>query len=207
MHAYITDSDERRDVPFYLAAAAVFVSLSVSTLFGLFKITIPGWLDITSVPLLYGLLYAAFNKSCWRWSLFRRLKIVKVPALHGEWRGYVLSIHDDFKTKHEVNLRIEQEWSRMRIKLKGDLSRSHSFLAAVLVDAPDGVVLDYEYLNEPLPGAREAMQIHHGTTRLNVVSRDVMDGYYYTGRGRGTYGHIHLSRDTKIVKPNRREQQ
>jgi hypothetical protein len=194
MHAYITDSAERRDVPLILAAVAIAFSLGLSSLLDYFKVSIPAWVDITSVPLLYGILYALFDKYCWRWWIFRRTDIVKVPMLGGVWRGYSQSSFDEFQTSHQIEMRIEQRWTAIRITFRGDLSGSHSILAAIFVDAPDGVVLDYEYQNEPLPGAREAMQIHHGTARLRVIAETEMEGYYYTGRGRSNHGSIQLTR-------------
>lgn len=194
MHAYITDSNERRDIPLVLAAISIGLSISVSTLFSSLQITIPGWIDVTSVPGYYALLYMLFDKFCWRVPFLHRLNVIKVPALAGLWRGYVLSSFDDHREKHEIHLRIEQDWTQIRISLEGSLSRSHSFLAAVFTNAPEGMLLDYEYQNEPQPGAKDTMQIHHGTARLNVISDSVMDGYYYTGRGRGNYGRIYLAR-------------
>lgn len=190
----MTDSDERRHVPLLIAAIAIGLSLGFSGLLNSFKVAVPGWVDITSVPLLYGVLYAVFDRYWWRWPILRTFEVVKVPVLEGRWDGYVRSSHDGHSVNHEVHMRIEQNWTRMRITLEGDLSRSYSFLAAVLTNAPEGTVLDYEYQNEPLPGARDAMQIHHGTARLKVASTSKMTGDYYTGRGRGNYGSIHLAR-------------
>jgi hypothetical protein len=194
MHAYITDSTERRDVPLVLVAVAIGLSLGMSALLESFKVSIPGWVDITSVPLLYGIFYSCFDKYCWRWGIFRDIGAVKVPDLGGVWNGHVFSSFDDHKAKHEVEIRIEQRWTAIRITFRGELSGSHSILAGIFVDAPDGVALDYEYQNEPLPGAREAMQIHHGTARLKIMSDNAMEGNYYTGRGRGNYGSIYLTR-------------
>lgn len=194
MHAYITDSDERMNVPLLLVAIAIALSLSLSSVIESFKVSIPGWVDITSVPLLYGVFYGAFDKYCWRWPALRRMGIVKVPVIDGEWNGYVLSSFDEFRTQHNIQMRIEQRWSRIRISLEGEVSRSYSTLAGVFTEAHDGVVLDYEYQNEPLPGAGEAMQIHHGTARLRLTSGTIMEGYYYTGRGRGNHGSVHLNR-------------
>jgi hypothetical protein len=184
MHAYITDSAERKHVPLVLAAIAIGFSIGLTLLLDSYKVSIPSWIDVTSVPLLYGVLYAVFDKYCWDWWISREIGGVRVPRLTGVWRGHVLSSFDNFATEHAVEMRIDQHWTAMRIGFRGDLSMSHSILAAVFVDAPDGVVLDYEYQNEPLPGAQETMQIHHGTARLKVISQTEMQGYYYTGRGR-----------------------
>ena len=65
---------ERRDVPLWLAAAAVGLSVAISGVLGSRKITVPGWLDVTSVPLLYGALYTFFDKFAWRWRIFRTIR-------------------------------------------------------------------------------------------------------------------------------------
>jgi len=194
MHAYITDSRERRDIPLLLAAVAIGLSVGLSSLLDSLKVSVPAWIDVSSVPLLYGIFYTLFDRYCWRWRVFREAEFVKVPFLGGIWRGEALSSFDNFRTRHEVEIQIEQCWTAMRISFQGELSRSHSVLAAVFVDASEGVVLNYEYQNEPLPGAREAMQIHHGTSRLRIISETEMDGYYYTGRGRSNHGSIRLTR-------------
>jgi hypothetical protein len=190
----MTDSAERRDVPLILAALAIGLSLGLSSLLDFFKVSIPAWVDITSVPLLYGVFYSLFDKYCWHWRISREIGPVKVPLLAAVWRGHVPSSFDNLTKEHAVEMRIDQNWTAMRITFRGELSTSHSILAAIFVDAPDGVVLDYEYQNEPLPGALEAMQIHHGTARLRVISETQMEGYYYTGRGRSNHGSIHLTR-------------
>jgi len=194
LHAYITDSGERREVPLLLAAVAIGLSLGLSSLLESFKISIPAWVDITSVPLLYGIFYTLFDMYCWNWWIFRQAGLVKVPLLEGVWKGHVLSSFDNFKTKHAVEMTIKQHWTKMRITFRGESSASHSILAAVFVDAPDGVVLDYEYLSEPAPGALEAMQIHHGTARLSIAAPTRMEGQYYTGRGRSNHGSIQMTR-------------
>ena len=194
MHAYITDSEERRDVPLLIAAVAIGFSLGLSYLLDSVKILIPMWVDITSVPLLYGILYALFDKYCWDWWIVRQTGVVKVPFVGGTWTGTAHSSFENFDVDHPVEIRIEQQWTRMRISFHGELSGSHSIVSALFVEAPDGVVLDYEYQNEPLPGAIEAMQIHHGTARLRITSDTTMEGYYYTGRGRSNHGSIRLTR-------------
>jgi hypothetical protein len=194
MHAYITDSPERKHVPLLLAAVAIGISVGLTLLLDSYGFSIPTWIDITSVPLLYGVFYTLFDKYCWHWRVSREIGSVKVPLLAGVWSGHVLSSFDNFTTEHAVEMQINQRWTAIRITFRGDLSMSHSILAAIFVDAPDGVVLDYEYQNEPVPGAREAMQIHHGTARLRVISEMQMEGYYYTGRGRSNHGSIQLTR-------------
>ena len=118
MHAYITDSSERKNVPLLLAAVVIGISLGLSTLLDSFKVSIPAWIDITSVPLLYGIFYALFDKYWWRWRILRQADFVKVPILGGVWRGRAQSSFDEFQTNHEVEMRIEQHCTRLRYELR-----------------------------------------------------------------------------------------
>ena len=147
-----------------------------------------------SVVGFYGGLYKLFDRYCWRWGLLRSIGIVNVPTLDGCWTGFVRSSHDGHDEKHLVSVQIRQDWTQMQITLKGQFSQSYSFLAAVLTHAPEGVVLAYEYRNEPIPNATDTMQMHYGTARLTMSPPGVMQGFYYTGRGRQNYGYIRLSR-------------
>lgn len=194
MHSYITDSSERRYVPLCLAGLSVLLSWALYSSLTTLQVVLPWWIDAPSVAGFYGGLYKLFDCYCWRWKALRAIGIVKVPLLDGHWSGYVISSHDDHQQKHPVSVQIRQNWTQMQITLKGHFSRSFSFLAAVLTDAPEGIVLDYEYQNEPIPDATETMQMHHGTARLTISLPRVMQGYYYTGRGRGNHGYIYLSR-------------
>ncbi len=193
MHSYITDSSERRDVPLWLAGISILLSWALYTSLAKLKFGVPWWIDAPSVVGFYGGLYKLFDCYCWRWKLLRTIGIVKVPVLDGHWKGYVISSHDDHKEKHPVSAQIRQNWTQMQIILKGQFSQSYSFLAAILTDAPEGIVLDYEYKNEPISNATETMQMHNGTARLSFNAARVMQGPYYTGRGRQNHGYIYLS--------------
>lgn len=72
--------------------------------------------------------------------------------------------------------------------------QTHTLTAAIQVHAPEGVVLSYEYENQPRPGALKTMEIHIGTAWLVFTDGRVLEGYYYSGRGRQEHGSIHLER-------------
>ncbi len=58
-------------------------------------------------------------------------------------------------------------------------------------------MVSYEYVNEPKPLAPTLMQIHRGFADLTLsLDGRVLDGDYYTGRGRQTYGSLHLEKET-----------
>lgn len=194
MHPYSTDSDEREKILFGLALAAIGSALVLSRLILAAHLTIPWWLDAPSTMGIYGILFQWFDKRLWRSLLIRRIGLLKVPVLAGEWRGYVVSSFDQHKKPHQISVRISQTWTRIMILLSSGTSDSHTLTASVEVNAPEGTVLTYQYENQPKPQAVKTMEIHIGTARLVFADDRVLEGYYYSGRGRLEHGSIHLER-------------
>jgi hypothetical protein len=194
MHPYGTDSSERRNIPFVLALVGIGAAWGLDLLLGWAKLTIPWWVDAPSALGFYGICYEVFDKWVWRLPILHRLGIVKVPILCGTWRGHVVSSFDRHAAKQEVEARISQSWTRLAVALAGKDSTSHSLVATILTEASDGSVLDYQYINEPLPHARETMQIHYGSARLTFSDMTILSGEYYSGRGRQNIGSIYLEK-------------
>ncbi len=92
-------------------------------------------------------------------------------------------------------LEIKQTWTEISVVLESSTSRSHTLVAAMQVHAPEGIVLSYQFRNDPKPAAVGTMQIHYGTARLRLSDGGVLEGDYYSGRGRQNYGSIHIKRD------------
>jgi uncharacterized membrane protein len=66
MHAYSTDSSERRFVPLLLAALAIVFAWVSSKMMEALHFSVPWWLDAPSSLAFYGALYALFDKHVWR---------------------------------------------------------------------------------------------------------------------------------------------
>lgn len=194
MHPYSTDSDEREKVLFGLAMAAIVLALGLSRLILAAHFTTPWWLDAPSTMGFYGILFKWFDKGLWRSRLIRRMGLLKVPVLAGEWRGYVVSSFDEHRKPHKISARISQTWTRIIIIFSSGTSDSHTLTASVEVNAPEGTVLTYQYENQPKPQAVKTMAIHIGTARLIFADDRALEGYYYSGRGRLEHGSIHLER-------------
>lgn len=194
MHPYATDSNEHIYVPFILAVLAITAAwLFVHGLNSL-NLIVPWWIDAPSALTFYGIFYSGFDRWLWRFRIVRWLKLVKTPVFRGKWEGQISSSFDEHAEKHAVKVDITQTWTRLRINLRGKDSKSHSLVATLLTEAPDGPVMNYQYLNEPLPHAKEAMHIHYGTARLVLSEERILEGEYYSGRGRQNVGSIHLER-------------
>lgn len=194
MHPYSTDSKEREQVLLGLAVLAIVLALALSELLQATHFAVPWWIDAPSTMGFYGILFKCFDESLWRWMSIRRTRLLKVPNLAGEWKGHVLSSFDDHKKPHEVTVRIDQTWTRIMVLLSSATSDSHTLTASIEVGAPEGTVLTYQYENDPKPGAVSTMEMHIGTARLVLRDGGVLEGYYYSGRGRREYGSIYLER-------------
>jgi len=195
MHPYATDSKERENVLFYIAVLSIFISWILHNVLNVVHLSIPWWFDAPSVAGFYGLFYFIFNKYTWKWLMLRKLGVVKVPNLNGTWKGYVVSSFDEPPNKYEATLVILQNWTQISIILKTQNSKSTSLIAGILIDNPEGTMLTYEYLNEPLPFANDGMHIHKGTTNLILNEKNVLEGEYYTGRDRANFGSISIKKE------------
>jgi len=194
MHAYTTDSTERKFVHLYITGASVLAAWVLNRVLGAMQFALPWWIDAPSVIGFYGLLYAIFDKYLWRWRIFRTIGVVKVPDLNGTWNGYVASSFDKHATKYDAILRIVQNCTRISVILETDYSKSSSLIAAIVTEDP-GTVLSYEYLNEPIPNAKHTMHTHRGTARLTMQSNGkALEGEYYTGRDRQNFGILRFER-------------
>lgn len=191
MHPYAIDSDERKIVPFGIAFVSVLAALALNRMFYILHFVPPWWIDAPSAMGFYELIYTLFNKCFWKSGCLRKIGLVKAPDLNGVWNGTVKSSFNNYNPDKsvEATLRITQNWTQISIALETHYSKSRSLAATVITQDPHGVTLSYEYLNEPHPNAKSTMHAHRGTAILTLQSNgEVLEGEYYTGRGRGNFG-------------------
>lgn len=191
MHSYATDSEERTRITLYLAGLSVVLAWLLS--FGLKKASIemPWWIDAPSVAGFYGLVYKAFDAWLWRLRVLQKTGLVCIPNLNGNWTGELVSSHDGHQKRTSAALVIKQTWTKMLVRLTTEESKSHSLIAGIIVEAVDVPMLSYEYLNEPKANSHYTMQTHRGAASLELKSVDgvdILEGDYYSGRGRQTFG-------------------
>lgn len=195
MHAYGTDSAERRVVPLLLASIAIVGALLLSRGIERLGWEIPWWADAPSVMSLYGLLHATFDRHVWRIGLLRRTGLIRVPDLNGSWKVRIKSSHDGKEL--EANITVHQTWRGMNIRLKTDQSQSSSLIASLLTSDPNEFVLSYEYLNTPGHGAVATMHMHRGSAEIRFARDATLvsgNGEYYSGRDRANQGSLALER-------------
>ena len=194
MHDYTIDSRERVFVVRILFTVSALVAGIAAVLIPSDLTTMRWLLPIPSIPLVFGVSYWAFDNWVWRWKFLRFFRLISVPDLRGTWTGTVASSYTDFEKTQPVTVTIEQTWTKMAVRLAAAESRSWSLTASVLTNAPEGLTLTYLFDNEPKAESASTMQRFRGTTVLVRAAADQLEGYYYTGRGRGTHGSLKLCR-------------
>lgn len=197
MHPYSTDTSERPVVLFVLAIMGIVAVWLLSYGLRTAHIGLPWWLPAPSVLGLYGLLYATFDRWGWRLPLLRKSGLVKVPDLNGIWTGFITSSFDVHSTKVAATVVIHQTWTHISLILSTETSESQSSMAALVTHNPRGATLTYEFLNEPKADSVQSMQMHRGVAHLTLtlgVNTQVIEGDYYTGRGRTTVGTLHFEK-------------
>ena len=181
-----------------VSAGAVLLLLTIwdaATAFGLRADVPPVAFALASAGVIYALIYWVFDRYAWRVPWIS--KALKVPNLAGVWRCKGQTINPDKTLGYEWNatVTIVQSWDRFRVRLKTHQSSSNSRSAALLYDEADGFRLFYNYQNEPKVGEAE-LQPHLGFAEL-VFDHDLQsaEGEYFNGRGRYTFGTMHLTRE------------
>ena len=194
MHGYAIDSRERVLVVRILFMASALVSGVAAMLIPSDLIPMRWLLPIPSIGLVFGVSCWAFDNWLWRWQFLRVMRLIRLPDLSGTWTGTIASSYSGFEKVQEVTVTIEQKWTRMVVHLNAEESRSWSVTASVLANAPEGLVLTYLFDNEPKAESVRTMNRFRGTAVLVSTATGLLEGYYYTGRGRETYGSLKLRR-------------
>ena len=194
MHSYSIDTEERKNILLFLAIISIVFSWSFYKILGYYQLSLPWWIETPSVLFFYGLLFVIFDK--WLWQYLKKVNFVKTPNLIGEWSGTLKSSFDNHLSEVKATLKIFQTWTRIKILLTTDQSSSHSESASIVIDAPEGKYLSYQYINDPKSNAVETMSIHRGTVRLVFdEKKNTLEGEYYSGRGRQNFGSLYFVRN------------
>jgi hypothetical protein len=201
MHPYGIDTDERRNVMIVLIPLSYWLAQLTRWAFESRNASIPDGLDWIIDPASaagwYAVLYALVKKRAWRWRWLHRLGIMQTPDLRGLWNGHLSSSWDNFGSTKDIEVTIRQDWTNLVVDLKTDQSRSSSETASLFLNKRSNPVLTYTYLNEPNPNQVATMESHHGTTLLEFLlapDQQTAEGRYYSGRGRGNHGEMHVTR-------------
>lgn len=201
MHPYTTDSKERKTIPVILIIPSLFCAALFNWMISPIVPYIPWFFQplyfgAPSAIAFYYILLNIFDESVWRWSIFHKTKMVKIPDLNGSWSGYIVSSFDEHKQNHDMNLKISQSWYNIQIDLESAHSKSHSYIAGLLLNDEKGITLYYQFRNYPKSHAVETMHTHIGTAWLVFnKEKNSLEGEYYTGRDRNNFGKMVFTGD------------
>lgn len=201
MHAYATNAKERDLVPIVLAIPAFLLAWLTAHALAKIGLKWTWWLDAPSVLGWYGILFAVYSKWLWKKPFRWEIRLSKIPNLNGTWVGKIKS-SDSSVAGQEIPIvfHIRQNWSNILIAGHGKNSVSCSLMAALNTDDVPDAGLKYEYLNQPRQFAAPTMHMNKGTAHLQIAGSDKLEGSYYTGRDRQTFGTIKLARVSKEFK-------
>lgn len=161
-------------------------------------VEIPWWIETPSIVAILGLLYGWFDRDLWAWRGFRRLGLIDCPDLRGRWTGVTVSSHDG--RERAIVLEVRQTASRIELSGYTEQSESVSKVASFETRSDGGVYVTYAYENRPRSGTPQTMECHEGTTTLTYFDDiRVLQGSYYTGRGRHTDGTIRVTYDRRSL--------
>ncbi|MFZ5628554.1 MAG: hypothetical protein ACOY5B_05460 [Spirochaetota bacterium] len=194
LHFYSADSSEKRYVHVILAFISVCLAYALASITKATAIQIPWWVDAPAVFGFYGLIYTLFDKYLWQLHSIRKILRLKIPMISGNYSGSLSSSHDKFKKKTKITANIQQSWDKILIQIETNQSKSHSLSASFHVSDRISPVLIYYYENTPFVSSVKTMHAHKGLAELHVKS-DGLNGEFFTGRDRITFGRFVLSKN------------
>lgn len=193
MHSYASDSNDRRVAPWVIAEIAAAVAFTYSAIVAWKKITVPWWMETPTIMAAYGLVYWLYNRHGWKWRLLG-IRLSEIPDFNGTWFGEIHSNHENGTKLHGM-MRVHQTWMNLCVEFDSQRSRSFSVMAAVNVTPGPTEGLTFQYSNAPRHNATETMNAHVGLSHLRIsLDSKVLDGDYFSGRGRQTFGGMKLVR-------------
>lgn len=145
--------------------------------------------DIGYTVTTVGFLALLFNHLLWRIPFVGRK--LHTPNLRGSWKGHGKSSFNN--TEYDFELKITQTFLETHVHGYFEKSRSHSFNGVfVHNDTIDQTVFVYSYQNDPKleyrnkaeKGEKGGLNIHYGTTKLDIDYDDLtkINGTYWNDR-------------------------
>ncbi|MDB5052317.1 MAG: hypothetical protein JWM44_367 [Bacilli bacterium] len=141
-----------------------------------------------------------FKEYLWKLKIFR-LFIVRVPNLHGVWKGTIIPTNNDDRKEIECTLYIRQTFTTIHIEVHTDNMISKSYVAGFCIDNDaKNIELCYSYYSKSKIDQRVVNPWHEGASKLRVVEYGMFEliGEYWTSRK--TTGEIKAKRVTTKIR-------
>lgn len=199
MHPYAAEGRSVSIVYLVMAIAAILSAWGLGRGMECLQIQPTWWVETPSVLGFFGLYWKWFDLKLWRNSWIQKRGWLGVPDLRGTWEAHLNTSHDGMPGDLTGQVRIKQTWSKISVVGSWPASESHSVSAVLQQGSGFRQELMYTYVNEPSVAALETMEMHRGTTWLRLDQEaDLMEGHYYSGRGRQEYGDLRLNRISSL---------
>jgi hypothetical protein len=194
MHPYEVDQAVRTRVIVLSALVATVEAYFLGWILRCIPALYTWFIDYPSILGFFGLNIWTFNNVLWKTRLVQNADWLLIPNLTGTWDAEIMSSSDGFQTPIQSQITIKQTASKISISLITPTSISNSVHASVLPTGnPGNFELIYTYMNRPNADSPSTMNIHYGTAIYQVSGRGkILEGIYYTGRGRQTHGRVTL---------------
>jgi SMODS-associating 2TM, beta-strand rich effector domain len=184
MHAYAGGSRAR--MLGILATISVAIAIVLNVLWQTIHFEYDWLVSAPTVAGVFAILYEFVDARAWKWGWLHTIGLIDTPVVDGTYKGTLKSTWE--KTTVPVEIRIDQRWTRMRVRFEVTEPRSSTSVSIASFLALDGHTdarLTYTYKNEIRPStADEDMRDHDGTADLLVDKYGKAGGRYFNARGR-----------------------
>ena len=197
MHPYQTEDEIKTRKILIAIVLSIIAAYFLNRFLLQFPMLMTWWIDYPSVLGFFGLFIFLFDNFIWKLKVIQNFPWLLIPNLNGAWNVEIKSSQDDFKTVIGGQMQIRQTGSRILITLESGNSTSRSIHAAILpTGKPHSYEIMYNYINKPNADSAQTMNIHYGTAWYQISTDfQTLDGEYFTGRGRQTYGRLIAKRE------------
>lgn len=197
MHTYSTDNERRPRVYWALSIGSYALAGVLTTAVAFISKNLPVTVGVTiTAGLAYTAVLYVFNHWLWTHPLLRKMNIVRVPDLNGEWEGHIKSDYDG--ETYDATLSIDQTWREINVHFETATSPSDSNGATILTGKGKWPSINYQYSNEGSTDPEDDLWTHDGTADLQFIEKegekDVLEGIYYTAPSRGNSGSMYFVR-------------
>jgi hypothetical protein len=198
MHSYQIEEDIKVRKILIAVIISIFAAYTLSVILRAYPKISLWWIDYPSVLGFYGIFIWLFDNYFWKSNLIQNWSWLCTPNLGGVWDVEIRSSFDNFETPVQCKMYIKQTGSKILISLDTETSISHSVHAAILnSEKLHDYELMFNYINEPKGDSKSSLNIHYGTSWLQISPDQSGDGEYFTGRGRQTFGRIKITKKSE----------
>lgn len=144
----------------------------------------------------------AFNRWLWRTKFMKSILGIKIPYIHGRWKGYIKSSFDNFQSQFPIVIEIHQMYRSMHLTYYDERAMSRGLVTKFIVEEGASPKLFCIYRNEPIVASQKKLQIHYGTMALTVdcVGNKIKGVYFNYYLQRKTYGELYIEFESRDLK-------